>query len=158
MDYAALKVRILGDASLAEALGPASVEGVPGLHPWSYDAAIAQAVSQDTTLTMGMLERAKLIQWVTSTGHRRLIEQHGANMNSPVCDIALTLKDILAGALENVDLADAGNMAMLDKWIASTVDEASRQAMKSSLVALATSEEPSWPGLTHIDIAKALRG
>lgn len=158
MDFDALKSRILADPDLAALAGPESDSCAPGVpYPLSQDETIAATLRGETEDVLGDLTRAQLIQWVTVSGQRRLIEQHATDYASPLCDLALTLRDVLGGALDSINLADPTNLALLDAWLAGTVADADvRATAHARLLELATTRQPRWSGLGNLQVAEAL--
>ena len=55
--------------------------------------------------------------WCGSTGLRAAIEGHANNMQSPLCSLALTLRDFLGGPPDGfVDFTNAANQQALAYW------------------------------------------
>lgn len=158
MDLAALKDYILADPELANLAGPETDESMPGVpYPLSKDQTIVEAMHSLTVDVVGEVTRARLIQWATATGQRRLIQQHASDMESPLAGIALTLRDILAGALDTVDFSDSANVGLLDVWLSGTVpDDTDRADSRAQLMGLATKQKLVWPDLNNLQVAWAL--
>ncbi len=100
-------------------------------------AAIAAALSVGR-MRLGAVSRARFAIWA-ATGPRAVIEDEAAAAQSPFRASALTLKDLLVGAADELDLADAHVAALLAAWHAAGKIS---QTEYEALVALATVADP----------------
>lgn len=101
------------------------------------DQQIADAISVNR-VRLGEVSRAKFAIWA-ATGPRSVIEDEAADKTSPFRASALTLKDLLSGAADSLDLSDSSVGGLLNQW---KLAEKISQAEYDSLVALATHADP----------------
>lgn len=87
---------------------------------------------------IGAVSRARFAIWAAA-GPRAVIEDEAANSSSDYRASALTLKDLLVGAADELDLADPQVAALLAQWHAGGKIS---DAEHASLVALATMPDP----------------
>ena len=87
---------------------------------------------------LGAVSRARFAIWAAA-GPRAVIEDEAANPSSDYRASALTLKDLLVGAADELDLADPQVSALLAQWHAGgKIGDAEHAA----LIALATVDDP----------------
>lgn len=105
----------------------------------------------------GMVSRAFFAIWAASTGARAAIEDHAANVSSPLRPSALALRDFLSGAADAFDCANPTNAGLVAAWVAAG---AISQADSDALFALAETpqtiaERDGFAGLRFDDIVAA---
>lgn len=110
--------------------------------------AIADAMSAGRTRS-APVRRADFAVWCGATGLRAVVEDHAANVDSPLRSAALTIRDFLAGAAESIDFSLAGNQQMLAAWQQAG---AITQAQADELIALATVPDP----VAELDVRRAI--
>lgn len=87
---------------------------------------------------LGAVSRARFMIWAAA-GPRAVIEDEALTTGSPFRASALTLRDLLVGAAEELDLSDPKVSALLATWHdAGKISDAEH----ASLVALATMPDP----------------
>lgn len=135
--------------------GPEADDAQPGVpYPLSNDNAIVDTLRAETVPVIGELTRQKLIQWATLNGQRSVIADVAGTAGHPLRDIAITLQDILGGALDSIDMSDTLNVQMLDAWLDNTEPDTDKRVSKrASLMALATHDVPKWPDVSASFIA-----
>lgn len=101
------------------------------VHPRN-DYAIWQVVNVGRTRS-GPVSRNSFAIWCGETGLRAVIEDVATDKASPLRSIALLCKDVLAGGPDILDFSVAGNVAMLQAWVAAG---AITQQQADALVAL----------------------
>jgi hypothetical protein len=84
---------------------------------------------------VGAVSRQLFAMWAGQTGMRAAIEDAANDKLSPLRSIALTVRDFIQGAADNLDLSMQQNKDMLQKWI-----EAGKlsQEAHDALMAMAT--------------------
>lgn len=111
---------------------------------------IAAALSAGRT-RLGTVSVGDFASWAASIGMRAVIEDHAANVASPMRSVALALRDVLAGNIGGIRLDLPANVAMLAAWVAAgELSTANRDA----LLALATEPDP----VPTNDVSEALAG
>lgn len=145
MDYIALKDYIENDPEFANDILIGS------------DAGIAEKINARTVSEVRGVDRSIFSMWCGSTGLRGEIEDISVTPSHPLRSIALTVKDFLLGGVANeLDLSSPINIAMLNAWVQVG---ALTQNQANELIGLATVTVPIFGTyVTHIDVAKALRG
>lgn len=109
------------------------------------EAAIAAALNQPRP-AVGSVSRQEFAMWTGSTGMRAVIEDKANDPNSPLRSIALTCRDFILGAADNLDLSLDLNKAMLKAWVDSGLLS---QADHDALISMATKEVPFTPVTEH---------
>lgn len=100
-------------------------------------AQIAAALNTDRT-RLGSVSRARFMIWAAA-GPRAVIEDEATTADSPFRASALTLRDLLVGAADELDLADPQVAGLLTAWhAAGKIGDAEHAA----LIALATVDDP----------------
>lgn len=110
--------------------------------------AIADAMSEGRTRS-APVRRADFAVWCGATGLRAAVEDHAANVDSPLRSAALTIRDFLGGAAESIDFALAGNQQMLAAW---QMAGAITQPEADALIALGREPDP----VREIDVRRAI--
>jgi len=140
--------------------GPLAAEIAPFITSGD-DGAIAEILNRKDISINGSVSVNTFAMWCATTGMRASIQDHANDLASPLRSIALTLLDLLQGNLNppSLDLAIAGNVAMLDAWvlagILTTVQKAELVALSQKLISRA--EQLNIDASIPI-IAKSLRG
>lgn len=106
--------------------------------------AIADAVSTGR-VKVGSVQRADFAMWAATTGMRSKIEDHAANTQSPLRDIALACQDLILGAASSIDFSIVSNRTMLAVWVQYG---GLTQAQANDLLTLATKPDP----ITEFDV------
>lgn len=87
---------------------------------------------------LGAVSRARFMIWAAA-GPRAVIEDEATTVESPFRASALTLRDLLVGATDELDLADPQVAGLLTAWhAAGKISDAEH----ASLIALATMPDP----------------
>lgn len=111
--------------------------------------AITEAMNANRT-RVGSVSRAVFSMWCGRTGLRAAIEEHAANVNSPLRSIAITLEDFLrGGTTDAVDFGHPDNIYMLEVWGqagAISVEQA------AEIIELASEPDP----ISELEVRKAI--
>jgi hypothetical protein len=103
------------------------------------DNALAESISVNR-VKIGMVMRPEFVMWCAASGLRAAIQDAASTIGHPLRSIALSLLDFLqGGAAEAIDFSLAGNVQMLNAWVAAgavTIEQ------RAQLIALATSPDP----------------
>jgi hypothetical protein len=103
------------------------------------EAAIAAELNKPRPV-VGSVSRQLFTVWAGQSGMRAAIEDAANTQGDPLRSIALTVRDFIQGAAENLDLSMVQNQAMLQQWVALG---RLKQENHDALIALATQQVAS---------------